>query len=214
MKRYRTRVTVWPAITDLMTTVVIVALLTSVLIYFERDGKSNAAEPSEIVNVDSLLQETDASMDAIVEALRVSNNLFADTIETLRDSIDTLKDVQEGSGAPDCLGDLGENEFLLTIRFDPGSRYHIRLNDLSLEALDWAKLRDYAVAFDRKMLTQAEMIDFAKKLKKLGGDYKKCNFYVNIENGGIHPDSFKLRWLDDLSPYFIGASNWWVIRDA
>ena len=60
MKRYQTRVTVWPAIADLMTAVVVGALLIGALVYFSMPPKPSPPDTLEISS-DSLLLQMDTT---------------------------------------------------------------------------------------------------------------------------------------------------------
>lgn len=208
MKRYRTSITVWPAIADLMTAIMIFGFLVGTLFYYDRDKRQSNTLPADSVSSSREEPINTSKHDSVPSDTLVSQiEVYRDSLKLLSDSVDVLNN-KTGVGDPSCLDEDGS---IMTIRMDPNDVYYITLNHPNIK-LGETELQQYITSFHGKALSKAEMINFASRLDWIGENSAiKCNFYVQVENGGIPKDSFQLRWLNDLSRYFAGAVNSWIL---
>ena len=206
MKRSRTEITAWPAVADLMTAVVVITFLTGAIVYYG-GSSSQISEDLSPESFETLLKEVDAFRDSILILIANADSL-RDSVDELRDSVEILIDEQEGAGDPNCLS--RDTESLMTIRFDPNS-YIIQINQLGM-TLDFAELEALISPYDQRAISTVEMTTLAKSIDQFGDNYNSCNFFVNIENGGISSSSLQLRWMA-LAPYFAGAINWQILYE-
>ena len=196
MRRTQTRISVWPAIADLMTAILVIAFLTGmVTIAYYIPGDPPPKEEPPVITVDSL---------EYVELLR--------QIDSLQNEIGKRP---PKIGSPSCLGEQRENmpNSLMTIRVTPNG-YFIEanftvLNGLSKQSSELRELIDNVRRNDGQELSKSEMTLFARAVSDLGNRWPdgKCKFSPTFENGGVAPDSLHDAWYKFLDKYFGPLTN-------
>lgn len=194
MRRKKTRITVWPAIADLMTAILVIAFLTGMVTIAYNYSPD---DPTDSVGVDS------------------------SEYRTVLRQVDSLKAVIEDIvGIRSCLGKERENmpNSLMTIRVTSSGYYieanYILLNNLREETLGWRKLMENVDRYNGQELNKSEMTLFAKDLSDLGKNWSDegCKFSPTFENGGVSPDSLHDAWYKFLDTYLGPLTNPWVLR--
>ena len=200
MKRKRTSINVWPAITDLMTAILVIAFLTGmVTIAYNSSYEASVVDSSEyeavLIQVDSLM--------AVIKDIEAENK--------------SLKAVKDIVGSRSCLGKEGEKNVpnsLMTIRITPNGYYikanYAVLNNLREETQEWRGLMENIDRHDDQELSKLEMTLFAKELSGLGKswpDNKDCKFSPTFEDGGVSPDFLHDAWYKFLDTYFGPLTN-------
>ena len=188
MKRKQTRITVWPAIADLMTAIMVIAILSGTIVV------ALNYKPDEQVKTEDGVQDLKIQVDSLLASVEEKKR----QVDSLQNSIQKLQDDEGKMGSPSCLGKIGKNNpySLLTIQFNPRG-YRITLNNKPQIASASGELQDYVLPYDQKTLRESEMIDFAEGLERLGREYEEgsCVFYVLVEDGGVPKDSLILNWI-------------------
>ncbi len=214
MRRKRTRVTVWPAITDLMTAILIIAFLsgTVTVAYINNNSADDGLDNPEIDemlrdSISELQTQVDSLLDVFDEYLNEYPS--AQLVIVLKDSIENLLDDEGKIGSRSCLGrdeDKQPNS-PMTIRVNPAD-YQIRLNTQLIES-GWHGLQQYVRPYDQRELSESEMIDFAREMYRLGDGRieGKCRFFVRLEKSEeVSQEALVLRW-NNLKDYFAGLTN-------
>lgn len=200
MRRKLTRVTVWPAIADLMTAIMVISVLSG-MILVALNYKSDDQPETEDLAQDLKIQ---------VDSLQVVIEEKEQQLESLQDSIQSIHDDQGKIGSRSCLGKQGPNRpySLLTITFNL-KNYQIGLNKPQVDSAS-RELQDYVRPYNQRMLRESEMIAFAKGLYQLGREYTEggCNFFVRATADGRIPKS---KWYDSLGDY-LRLANPWVLQ--
>ncbi|MXW31549.1 MAG: hypothetical protein F4100_11600 [Rhodothermaceae bacterium] len=193
MRRKKTRVTVWPAIADLMTAILVIAFLTGMVTIAYNYSPD---DPTDTVGVDS------------------------SEYRTVLRQVDSLKAVIEDIvGIRSCLGKERENmpNSLMTIRVTSNGYYikadYVLLNKLREQTLGWRKLMDNIDRYNGRELSKPEMALFAKELSELGKNWsdRGCKFSPTFENGGVSPDSLHNAWYKFLGTYLGPLTNPWIL---
>lgn len=195
MRRKQTRVTVWPAIADLMTAILVIAFLsgTVAMVYINNPDDQEINDTRDSIN--TLIFQVDSLQSANLQ---------------LQDSIKTLQDDKGKIGSVSCLGkdERDQPNSLMTIIVNP-ENYQIRLNQEHTES-GWSELRQYIHRFDQTGLSESEMIDFARGVDMLGKERTEgsCRFFVRLEKDDEVPqDTLVLRWNKNLKDHFPGLVN-------
>lgn len=190
MRRKQTRVTVWPAIADLMTAMLVITFLSGmvVVVYINNsDGQATDGRETKEMLRDSR-DELKIQVDSLLSV--------AEELVILQDSIKKLQDDEGKIGSRSCLGrdERKQPNSLMTIQFNPDS-YQVRLNEQHIES-GWPKLRQYVHPYNQRELSKSEMINFASGLSKRGKEYAEgaCIFFVRVEDGGVPKDSLAFNW--------------------
>lgn len=200
MRRKQTRITVWPAITDLMTAILVIAFLTGVVAaaynYAPDDlkdihGPEGVEDPLEIEKLRRLVDSLTAVVDDLLE--------------------------DDGKvGTRSCIGEERENlpNSLMTIRVTPDGYYiaanYIVLNKPLNQSETWRKLLEVVDRYHGQELGKPDMTLFAEALYQLGEDWPngKCRFFPTFENGGVSQDALYDAWkFLDIRQYFGGLTN-------
>ncbi len=216
-QRSQTQVTVWPAITDLVITILVVALISGAVIFSDNPINDCPIQVPEdrtchdVLNdsIQVLTDANDALSDSLHELQR-SNNAYEVYVDSLRDSTQVSKDItgkSEGPGDPSCLGISvnGQPLPLITIWVNPSGRYQIRQSEVSRLSY-WYGLHEYIRdEFEGQSLTKNQVMDFGQEIRLRLGD-RQCVFFVTLQNGGVSQDSLILRWTG-VSRYFGGLTN-------
>ncbi len=225
--RHQTQVTVWPAITDLMTAIVVVAVLGGLIGYHQyvgqvdetislRDSIESQKETIKILrdSVDSQIDQIEnlyASVDSQIDQIE---NLHASKDE-LQDSVRVLIGVMGGLEKPPCMG-LQENEqpnVLMTIGVYPENIYSLQSNFSEIKSSDrWPLIEIY---FNNEVdqntnITFKEINNHAQKIYELS-EAKGCVSYVILRNGGVSRESLVLKWID-LERYNLRLANPGILR--
>lgn len=200
MRRKQTRVTVWPAIADLMTAILVITFLSGMVVYINNSDGQTADD-----------QETKEMLRDSIDNLKIQVDSLlsvAEELVILQDSIKKLQDDEGKIGSRSCLGrdERKQPNSLMTIQFNP-ENYQIRLNEQHIES-GWLKLQQYVRPFDQRELSKSEMINFASGLSRRGKEYAEgaCTFFVRVEDGGVPKDSLALNWHNYLGRY-LGLVN-------
>lgn len=199
MRRTQTRITVWPAIADLMTAILVIAFLTgmvTIAYYIPSDPPPESDTP--VVEVDSLEY-------AILVRQR----------DSLRTVIDEMIQKIDIIGSRSCLGEERENmpNSLMTIRVIPNGYYieanFVTLNNLRKQSNEWRELIENVRRNNGQELNKEEMALFASAIYDLGNRWPsgKCKFSPTFENGGVAPDSLHDAWYKFLDKYFGPLTN-------
>jgi len=95
-RRNQTHITVWPAITDLMLTIVIISIIGGVLGY----SKFNSLQRKNVEFIDSMdeQQETISDLRQSIRSLKVSEKILLELPETRKHILDKLESRLEESG--------------------------------------------------------------------------------------------------------------------
>ncbi len=146
--------------------------------------------------------ETVHSLQGQVEALQ-------DSLEDQRAARDSVSKARFGH-VP-CLG-LGSDEqprAVAKIQVLPGARYQI---SRAWSSSDSTSLADAATILNRANpaeLSASGFQDFASRLQRSERNWglEECRYWVRMENGGVDPNEFIVRWMREIGPYFGGAVN-------
>ncbi len=208
--RHKTQITVWPAITDLMTAIVVITILGGV-IGFQRFNnlKNEKGTLRDSVNIQkSEINTLRNSLSQLQESMAGSNN----SIEILQDS---LAELGRGIDRPPCLG-LQQNEqpnVLMTIHVFPNNKYSIEgiTNDIDLSNR-WPEIATY---FNNKLtqnikISSNKMNNHAQQIYNLSQE-KNCVSYVILQNGGVSRESLIVKWID-LERYNLRLANPRILR--
>jgi len=215
MRRKQTRITVWPAIADLMTAILVIAFLTGMVTlaytYSPNESEGPIPPPPDQDTVTTLTQERD-SLISQVDSLLIANSY----LDSLLEVIDRSRQDEGKIGNRSCLGEERENvpKSLLTIRVMP-SGYYIIANKIEpnhqmvRQSDQWRELNEQIGRYDRKELSKSQMTDFAKVILRLGEEWPSgdCRFSPTIQDGGVSPDSLFDAWYKFLGRYFGPLTN-------
>ncbi len=222
--RHKTQITVWPAITDLMTAIVVITILGGVIGFQRFNNLKNEkgtlrdsvniqkSEINTLRNSLSQLQESMAGSNNSIEILQDSLVASNDLIEILQDS---LAELGRGIDRPPCLG-LQQNEqpnVLMTIHVFPNNKYSIEgiTNDIDLSNR-WPEIATY---FNNKLtqnikISSNKMNNHAQQIYNLSQE-KNCVSYVILQNGGVSRESLIVKWID-LERYNLRLANPRILR--
>ncbi len=194
MKRHRTQITVWPAITDLMTSIVVIGVLIGIIGYASLVG----------------LEEKVRELEVKVDTLRNTIERQSIYIKALEDSIAEIQG--KGLGSPSCLGLVrrGNPKPLMTIHALPDGVYSISIHrPMSYIEGDFGAVEEYVNAIPDGRIVASQMTAHAREIYQLIPELtpQKCIFYVRLENhDSVSKSSLRSRWTDDLERYF-GLTN-------
>ena len=188
-RRHQTQITVWPAITDLMTSIVVVAVLIGVVGFISHNNTITELN-SRIETLKNKVETLESSVTSLKDSIK-TQSIY---IRALEDSISKL---QGGLGRQSCLGLRGENSpnSLMTIRVQSGGIYSLRYNPIytgqDFPAVNSA-VKKYISTVSHTSLTSNAMINHAKRIDELTGE--DCVFYIRLENGGVSKNDLILKW--------------------
>ena len=217
-RRHKTQITVWPAITDLMTAIVVITILGGVIgcHKFKDIGNHNGILRDSIELQKSEINNLRDSLNTINN----SNSQLQYSIKILQDSLSTRLDTTNSNGGegidkPSCLG-LRQNKqpnVLMTIQVYPDNKYSIEgiTNDIDLSNR-WPEIATY---FNNTLtqnikISSNEMINHARQIYNLSQE-KKCVSYVILQNGGVSRESLIVKWTD-LEIYDLRLANPRILR--
>lgn len=208
MRKKQTRITVWPAIADLMTAILVIAFLTGMvtLAYnYSPESEVVSPQPGDTTITIKRLEYLEAQEDSLSEAKRKLDSLKV-VIDRIRGKI----------GNRSCLGEERENvpNSLVTIRITPSGYYVIPDNIESTHGLikqssEWRELNEQIGRYGQRELSKSEMTVFANAIFQLGNNWPsgECRFSPTIQDGGVSPDALHDAWYKFLGKYFGPLTN-------
>jgi len=213
MRKKQTRITVWPAIADLMTAILVIAFLTGMvtLAYNNSPEPEEPTPPSDTDTITTLTQEIDSLMSE-VDSLLIANSY----LDSLLEVIDRSRQDEGKIGNRSCLGEERENvpNSLVTIRITPSGYYVIPDNIESTHGLikqssEWSELNEQIGRYGQRELSKSEMTVFANAIFQLGNNWPsgECRFSPTIQDGGVSPDALHDAWYKFLGKYFGPLTN-------
>lgn len=196
MKRRNTEISVWPAITDLMTVLAILGL-TAAVVVASVPANGCLGDLQECRDRKDSLQTVIVQLKDGFKRLRQQNEELRDSLIQCRDSLVQCRK-KCGIIVP-CLGRDEEDNLIAiaTIFLLGDDQYRLERVGNQLDTLDLPLLK--------RAVNQGTVSDVTLKgvMNELKDHSPDCWYVVYVYNGGVEDDTFLIRRIKEIQPYVL-----------